>query len=101
MDPLLLSDINNLRNMSTNVFRSSSESSLGPSLLTLRSLSSVISSNLVLKLVLMRAIRENKRLTTAFPMGRRILDYRPVPDGEVGHIRFFVCFPLVLSIKIG
>ena len=31
--------------------------------------------------------------------GGRILDCRPVPDGEVGHTRFFVCFPLVLSIN--
>ena len=60
----------------------------------------MISSNLVLKLVLMRAIRENKRLTTAFPMGRRILDCRLVPDGEVGHARVFVCFSLILSINL-
>ena len=29
----------------------------------------------------------------------RILDCRLVPDGEVGHARFFICFPVVLSIN--
>ena len=47
---------------------------------------------------LTHVIQTDKRQGTT---GGRILDCMQVRHGDVGHARFFVCFPLVLSIILG